>query len=208
MLLRVKRNLPILLLMLMACQSAAQQTEAKTSISIGFFGHGIFRPGVKIGADIPVKQWQPNALDQDRSGLQKTLFISPQLATYSRINFYSGILTNVEVGLHLQRESRKFYSTYTIGVGYLAHFEVNSITVNFDGDITNKKRELRNFVLPSTSVILGWDIGKRSSVFTGLRYGMQLSPTRERSGQFFFECGFRLHLNKGTKETPKTQSSL
>ncbi|MCP4124834.1 MAG: hypothetical protein GY751_24090 [Bacteroidetes bacterium] len=194
--------------MLMTFQSTAQQDDAKTSISIGFFGHGIIRPGIKIGADIPLKQWHSNALDQERSGLRKTLFISPQLGTYSRFNFYSGILTNVEIGMHLQRDSRKFYSTYSIGVGYLAHFEVNSITVNFDGDITDKKRELRNFALPSASVMLGWDIGKRSSVFTGLKYGMQLSPNWERSGQFFFECGFRLHLNKGMKGTPKTQSSL
>ena len=185
------------LLILLFCtqQSIAQSPSDAIPISIGYFGHGAIRPGVKVGVDIPLKALSGENADREtaKSG-HNTLYLSPQLAGFSRHNFYTGLLVNAELGIRRTWNGRRFSLAYGIGLGYLNRWEVLTVTADFNGKVVSRERERRGHLLPTATAEIGYNLSSKLNLYVKPSYGMQFSSGRERAGNFFFELGLKLFL--------------
>ena len=180
---------------------ATQAQSDQKAVSLGYYGHGAIRPGLKLSLQIPLKAWA-TWVERKDSTFQKHnhWFIQPQLGAFGRRNFYTSYVANVELGLSRQREGRKWFCAYSVGLGYQARMEITGFTVNFSGDITDKERERRGYFMPTINYRFGRQLGDCLSLYSTLTYGTTLSTTRENAGIALFELGCTLKLSSSQAE--------
>lgn len=197
----MKKLFAIVFLIGLWLPASAQFSEKNKAITAGYLGHSAIFPGGNVGLMIDVKDWQIEKTKGDASIVKnRSLFVHPQLGLYSRRRKYSSIFFNTEVGVRKQKDGRRFYSAYSLGLGYVGRSEIMSLTVNFNGEITAKERELRSYFMPNINYQIGVDFTDNFSFYSKASYGMKLSPTRERSGNFYLGLGFKFKLASKSAE--------
>jgi hypothetical protein len=131
---------------------------------------------------------------------KRSWFFQPQLAVYWKQNNYNGIVLNLESGILIQSANQRWYSSYSVGLAHMSHFEVTALRVNFKGEIEDKDHEWRHFALPSLNAEYGFNFNKKIAAFAkasaayrlSVKFGSTLTPSAE--------LGFRYRLT--SKLTP------
>lgn len=164
--------------------------QSSKSLEISYLGHGAIRPGIEIGFDIPLKNWIQHSSDTTTYEFS----VRPQMGYYGRRNFYSTTMANVEVGLLRSTTSSPNAWGLNLGFGYLQRFEVIDFTVNLAGEIVERNREVRGYYYPNLAARWERILSAKFSLITQLDYGIQLSSTREKAGNFFLEFGLKIKL--------------
>ena len=79
-------------------------------------------------------------------------------------------------------------------MNYLNQSEVMATTVNLQGEIVNKKREMRHYFVPTMGYAFGHNFDNGLGWFAKLSAGMKLSPEQVNMGMIFTEVGVRIKL--------------
>lgn len=167
---------------------AQAQTDAMP-ISIGYYGHYLIQPGVKVGTQFDMDLWGRGT----DSSAKRRWFVSPQAGIYTRPGNETTVLLNAEVGFRRPKAGRPSYRAWGLGFGYLAQSEVLGMRVRLsDGATRGTERDLRHFFMPT----LNYEWGRRASATWGwyVKYaiGRTLSPVRDGKMVMFVELGVTL----------------
>lgn len=173
--------------------------SAQNTFSVGYLGHGIVRPGVKLGLEVPIKTLERKKIHGGIEVMKsRQFFVRPSVGAFTRPRFYTSTIVDLASGWSWSKPSSKFGSAFSFGLGFLAQNEVIRLRTNFKGDITEKDKELRGYFLPNINYSVHRSIGENTGIYTQWSYGMKLSPSRQRAANFFMEIGL-LYSIKSTK---------
>jgi hypothetical protein len=193
----MKNQITVLFLVLVSTGLLAQTTQ----VSVGYYAPFAIEPGAKAGVHLYLKDWATEKTKKDVELLKHNyLFINPQVGFFSRPRNHSSLLINGDVGVKRQKDGKKTYSAFSVGLGYLAKFSITSFTVNFSGEIIKKERERQDFFLPTINYEFGGSINQTIGWYTKCSYGIKLSSTIEKQPALFTEFGMKFNLGKTTKE--------
>lgn len=173
-------------LILFSSQILLGQSNTKLdNVSIGYFSNYGFQPGVKIGTQFQLKNWETE-------DYAKSYFISPQLGFYSWIGNDFNVLVNAELGYQRVKNQRNTFSAVSIGIGYLAESEIISIDVNLSDGSKEKSRELRNHLLTTINYEFGKKVNSNLSWYGKPSFGWKLSDNS--SMVIMIELGLKFNL--------------
>lgn len=158
-------------------------------ISVGYYGHYLIQPGVKVGTQFDIDLWGRGT----DSFVKRHWFVSPQIGFYTRSGNEATFLVNAEVGYRRPKAGRPSYRALGLGFGYLAQSEVLGLRVDLgNGKTRSTQRDLRHFFMPT----LNYEWGRRASPKWGwyIKYaiGRTLSPVRDGKMVMFIELGMTL----------------
>ena len=176
--------------------STAQLSSKPKEVTLGYKGHSAIFPGGDIGLRVHANSWTKERAKGEATVIRnRSFFIHPQVAFYGRRKKYNSIFFNTELGIRGQKEGRKVYTAYSVGLGYVGRFEVMSLVVDFSGEITQMNRERRDYFMPNLNFELGRNFGNRISFFSKVSYGLKLSGSHARSGNLYLGLGFTYKLS-------------
>ena len=166
------------------------QVEPQTpSVSLAYLGHFGYQPGLKIGLAHPISQWQSA---DEKKAFQ--LLLNPQIGFYTRPRFNNNIIGQLDLSLKRQKAERKSYGAFALGLGYVAQYEIISVSPNFNGEILEKVRERRSYLVPLVSYEFGRNINSNMSAYTKVSYGSRLSTRQESIALVYIELGLQFLL--------------
>jgi hypothetical protein len=177
-----------LLFSFFALVSYAQESGGN-EVSLGYFGP-LGEPGFDLGLHKPVHiaaykfDW------------------NPQIAFWAKNKDNTNIFLNSEFGIDLKKPERKRGSIFSIGIGYIAQFEVTSFSVNFQGDVINKDRERRDILMPTINYEFNHRISDNLRWFAKFSYGYRISSKIENMGSLMGGLGVKYSFSYKA-ETPK-----
>ena len=170
----------------------AQTSEQALPITVGYWGNLATQPGIKVGAQLTLKDWQKEKGDKVKG---RKLFVRPEIGVYNRHRNNTNLLVGAEAGIQLQREGRKFFHSVGLGLGYLGRSQILSIRFSLgDGSIVGKEREWRSYILTTLNYTFGSEITSRLAWYGKASVGPALSFTREPTTMAFLEVGLRINL--------------
>lgn len=189
----MKNILLIILALFTTNQLLAQDNTSFPPISISYWGGFGYQPGVKIGTEITLKNWETS--HENKSGnltKTKSYFISPQIGFYSWPRKHMNFLVNAEAGYRRIKSRKNNFSAISVGLGYLLESRVTSVLYNLnDGSIQKKNRANSNFFLPTVNYEFGKMVNSNFTWFSKISLGAKLSTNRENSTVAFFETGVK-----------------
>lgn len=165
---KVKRPF-ILILLIFAWKLVSAQ-----EISAGYFGLYAVQPGAKMALYVPV----PGS----------DLFLSPQVAYFSRIDNHTNWLINLELGRKFTRVERKRYAAISGGVAYWRQTE----TVNVNTGPVSRENIIRHFLLPTINFEMGWQFS-RIGCFIKNSVGSKIGSGQGNMA-LFLETGLKIQL--------------
>lgn len=172
----------------------AQELPKSIPISVSYFSFAAIRPGIKVGTQLNMRQWQT---EQDTAKINKSFYISPQFGIYSWPNVYTSTLLNAEFGYKRQQVGKKSHWALGAGLGYLRQSDIQSLVVNLgSGDTDDKIRETTGYFLPSVSGQFGSRLNNKMDWFTKITSGIRLAPDTESAFALFAEFGITYHIKK------------
>ena len=184
----------VLLLFLSTQLSGQQQTEG-LPISIGYFGNFLIQPGVKIGTQFSIKNWQKEKTGKKTFTRSSSLLISPQLGLFTRIGDQTSFLLNGELGYKRQKLSGGLYTMFSAGLGYLSEHQIQSVKISLtDGRVTEKEWAQSSYFMPNLGFEFGHAFSPRLGWYNKYTYGLKINPDEESSTLFFVELGLRYYL--------------
>lgn len=191
------KNIIVVLALIISSNFLFAQSETKSlPLSIGYFSNYGFQPGVKIGTQFHLKNWESE--HEGKKGnftKSKSYFINPQIGFYSWIGNDINFLLNTEIGYQRIKSSKNTFSAISIGLGYLAESEVIAITYNLsDGSIKEKNRELRNHFLTTINYEFGKAINSKLAWYGKPSLGWKLS--NNSSMVVLIEAGLKFNFKK------------
>ena len=148
------------------------------ALSTGYFGPYLMQPGIKVGAEFDFGK----------------IYVSPQLAYFSRLGNNTNGMVNLEAGFRKQKSDKKFFSTYSMGVAYLYQSELLSSIVALGSSAIENTRESRHYFIPSLNFGFGWSVKDRLDWYTKISGAWKIAADQE--GQFLLlgELGLKWDL--------------
>lgn len=189
----------VLLFGLLGFNSFAQSDfMEKKPISVGYFGHYGFHPGLKIGTQYDWKTWEKQKEKKKGPKVKtKSLFVSPQIGFYTHPGNHTGLLLNADFGYQRIKEKRGFYSAYSIGLGYLTQFNAGTTYVtDSNGSITAKKFASRAYFLPTLNMEFGQKVNEKIGWYSKFSLGSRLGYNTGVSAETFVELGVKYNLGR------------
>ncbi|GEM_PF-6640651 len=177
------RMLVLVTILLMGTTTTWSQSRP-WDISVGYFGPIPFEPGIRIGVHTPLKQFENSAV-----------MLNLQAAYFFRNLDNSNILLGSEIGWRFKKDEKRNINTLSIGTAYLMQFEVTGFTVNLQGDVISRERELRHIFMPTFNYEYARLIGDHWAPYLKLGYGQKFSGTAVNSGVVLWEFGTRYLFN-------------
>ncbi len=178
----MKQLLIILFLSAGFYQAGAQESPGRPPVSVGYFSHYGFQPGLKIGTMFPLagdtlRQW----------------VFSPQLGFFTNPGDDTNALFNLEVGYKRPKSGKHAYSQWSAGLGYLHQSKLQSFSINLgNGNTGDRQRVGDNFLLPTISYEYGWATHRKISWYLKPALGIRLLGRNEHSTMLLLEFGIRL----------------
>lgn len=158
-------------------------------ISIGYYGHYLIQPGVKIGTHFDIDLWGQGAESMGK----RHWFVSPQVGFYARPGNETSLLVHAEVGYWRPKVGRPSYRAVGLGLGYLAQSEVLGMRVRLsDGATHSTERELRHFFMPTLNYEWGRRVRAKWGWYVKYAIGRTLSSVRDGKMVMFVELGVKL----------------
>lgn len=194
------RRLGLIIILIGATFSSQAQSDfmEKKPISISYFGHYGFHPGLKIGTQYDWRSWEKRKEKKKRTKVKtKSLFVSPQLGMYVHPGNHTGLLLNADFGYQRVKDRFGFYSAWSVGLGYLTQFNAGTTYVReSDGSITAKKWASKGYFLPTLNYEFGQQITDQIGWFGKMSVGSRLGYNTGVSFENFTELGIKLNLGK------------
>lgn len=181
---------PIVLLTL---AFSSVKVTAQTSMSFGYIAPFGVEPGLNLASNIYARQ-TTKPIVTDLPILSKYInkgFWQPQVAFFTRPKYNSNLLLSMGRGIKRNKRGSKSYSTASLGVGYLAQFEIVTTTVQLGSADIEKERERRDYFLPSISYTFGRNVKPYWGWYIKGMYGKQFSSKYESAGLFMLGLGFQ-----------------
>ena len=184
------------LLSLLATNVKSQINFTKpSSVSISYWGYGIFHPGFKVGTNFNLKTWDKDIQRRKNAFTkQKMFFVSPQVGLYHHTKNHTGLIFNADVGIEKSREGRKFYTAPSAGLGILT--QINSgetFVLKSDGTITSQKSSSRTYFMASYN----YEIGEHYNSFSWFTKFSLASKFKYNTGttlNIYLEAGLKFNL--------------
>lgn len=188
----------LFLVLLISCSSIySQSPEGSVHGSVGYAGHGLIWPGIKLGVDFSIRDGAMDKELRNRTISNRSrIYQGPRLALFGRKNFYTGLIISEEVGFQRQIRGGKYYWGAAAGIGYMTIFNVFSYSVDLQGEIQSRERERRGSFLPTLSGEVERQLGTGTRLYVKGTYGAAFSADFERKGHFFVELGVLINLRK------------
>ena len=179
-----------LLILLSLPVSGKAQFQAPVTLSISYFGEMITHPGLKIGVNFRLKQWQH---DQN----SEALYLSLSLGSFFHRRYQTGVFLYPEINYGKQFSSGATISG-GLGFGYLRTFIPNTFEINMDDRTVTKTRAGHHYFLPGISVMGGKEINDQnrfpSHVFVKPNFYYAFPNFPKGVGYFSLELGSSLNL--------------
>lgn len=188
----MKKLLAILFVCCISTTTYSQENKGLQHYSLAYFSPFGIQPGVKVGTDFSIKAFDKEFSKTDSMQVRHhMLLLSPEIGFFSRRLDFMAFLANAELGWQLQREGRKTWNTFSLGLGYLEHSEVTSTTVNLSGEVVSKERARQGYFLPTLNYEKGWQFKPQLGGYVKAGLGYKLAPELETSGILLLELGMR-----------------
>ncbi len=183
---------------LLATTSLYAQNEPKPiPISVGYFGHFAYQPGLKIGTEFSLMG------RSDTDNYSRQWFGSPQIAFFSNPGSDTNFFVNFEAGIRKQKKGKNSYTAYSAGLGYRLQSKLESFSVNLStGDRTNKIRNSYGFLVPTLNIERGWRTHKPLSWYSKFSVGSSLFGNQNQF-MLFLEVGVKFKIKKEIKPRVK-----
>ena len=193
-----KLNLIMLFLVISVGGKAQSNFLENKPLSIGYFGHYGFHPGLKIGTQFDWKEWEKRKERKKRTILKtKSLFVSPQIGMYVHQKNHTGLLLNADFGYQRKKDRWNFYTAYSIGLGYMTQFNAGTTYVNQDdGTVKAKKWASRSYFMPTLNIEFGQQINDKMGWYSKFSLGSKLKYNTGVSSETFLELGMKFNLSK------------
>lgn len=185
----------ILLIIAIFCISAFSNAQGSlmqnNPIYVGYLGHYISHPGLKIGTLINLKNFEKKG----NLNKNKVLGIIPEIGFYVHPKNHLGLRLNTEFGIKASNETRKSYFIYGFGIGYL--LQINSGTtyvLSENGEITEKDIASRGYFLPTLNMTYGYDLNEKLGLYSKISAGTKVWYNTGVALEGFFELGIKFNL--------------
>lgn len=149
-----------------------------------------------VGSTFDLKQWEKSTSSE---GPVKTytLFVKPSVGLFTNPGNRTSYTAGTDVGIRRVKSNRKTYSSLMFGIDYLVESELLDLTVDLgSGDITNKNRETRHYILPAISYEFGKAINDRLGWYNKYTLGHKLNGQDQNAMVMFVEVGVNFWLKK------------
>ncbi len=195
----IKTHLPLICLFLgiISCCKAQNNTGQK-SISLRYFGHVFYLPGINASVFLPISSSsRVSSISNSRKypSKTKTLFIQPSLGYYAWSGYNSNYFLGASFGMKQQRADKKSYSIFNIGLNYRFRSDIIATTVNLKGEIVDRTRKSSLAAIPTIGYFLGRDVNDKWGCITGMNVGIQRPLQDTRAFTAYFELGLNYNLN-------------
>ncbi len=192
----MKRSLFTLLISLTFSSYAQNDFWNRKPISVSYFGHYYFHPGLKIGTQYDYKSWEKVKERKKRTITKsKSLFFSPQVGFYVHPKNHSGLIFNVDVGYQRVKDRFGFYSAYSIGLASNTQFNSGTTYVeNADGSIDGFGGASRTYFMPSVNLEFGQQLTDKMSWYSKFTFASKLFYNTSLSAELFLELGMKFNL--------------
>ena len=187
----MKYIINISLILILGTQVVAQTTSKKTPISIGYFGHLAYQPGMKIGAQFDLKSWKKGS---EEAAITKSFYVSPQIGLYTYPTVHTSYLANADFGYKRVKSRSQKYWAFSIGLGFLNQSQITERRVNLNDGSKEKTRENWAWFLPTLNYEFGKSINEKIGWYGKLSSGLKMASTRETSMVLFTEIGLKFNL--------------
>jgi len=164
------------------------QESGGNEVSLGYYGP-IGEPGFDLGYH---KAIHIAAFQFDWN---------PQIAFWAKNKDNANLFLNNEFGINLQREGRKRGSIFSLGLGYLAQFEVTSFTVDFNGEIINKERERRDIIMPTINYEFNHRLTDNLRWYAKVSWGYRMSSEIQNMGSIMGGVGVNYLISNKAEST-------
>ena len=194
----MRHALIIILLSIIGFSLLAQSEEKGIPITLAIYAPYGIQFGGKVGTTINFKVWEAAKTNKKSCcPYARTFFVSPQIGFFVRPNNHNSLLLNSEAGFKNIKHKRRFYTAYTIGLGYLNTFQILSSTIDLStGEIVARKRERRAYFLPGINFECGQDAKRNVAWYSKFAFGRKISNNIEDSSFFALELGLKVYFNK------------
>ena len=174
--------------------NAQENSTSRLPISVSYWGYHIFHPGLKIGTQYHLKNWNKNKAHRNGDLLKhKTLFLNPELEIYLHAKNHTGLLLNTNLGIEVSKNERKFYKSYSLGLGYIRQFNAGTTYVlEEDDSISDKSGASRGYIMPA----FNYEYGQHFSSFSWFNRFTLASKMKYNTGisaELFFEAGLKFY---------------
>lgn len=191
------KQLLFLVLLITNSSVFTQLPEGSIQGSVGYAGHGLIWPGIKLGIDFPFREEAKVKELRNRVATNHfRIYQGPRLTLFGRKNFFTGLLISEEMGFQRQIRGGKYHLGGAVGIGYMTVFNVLSYSVDLQGEIVGRERERRGSFLPSLSCQAERQLGTDTRLYAKGTYGAAFSAETERKGHFFVELGVLITLKR------------
>ena len=112
----MKNTIVFIVLLFTSSLLFAQTPKKGIPLSVGYYGHFLIQPGVKIGTHFNFKEWETENVGKKGAFIKsKNLFVSPQIGYFARPKNNINLLINADVGYKKIKRERNSYSAWSIG---------------------------------------------------------------------------------------------
>ena len=191
----MKNTLTLIALYFLGNALFAQTETSGFPISIGYFSHTGYQPGVKVGTHFDLKNWETEAENKKGDFTKyKSYYVSPQIGFYSWINNHSSFLINADIGYKRIKSRKRNYSAWSVGLGYLNQSQITHWVVHLNDGSKDKVRNNRGWFLSTINYEFGKEINSKIGWYSKFSGGWKFSTERERTGVVFVELGIKFNL--------------
>lgn len=187
------KHILLLLFILSTLALHAQSAHKPLPIAISYYGPFAIQPGLKLSAFFDAKNWQQEGKTKQ---IDQSIYWSPQLAAFTQNNSQTAIVANLEAGIRRQVAGKKAYTMLSLGLGYLANWEVEEIAVHLGSGELNKSRVYNGFLLPSVNASWGKQVNPNWAYFFKGSFARKISTELEDEAFMALELGLCFKLFK------------
>ena len=193
----MKHSLFTLLFLLALSGYAQNDFWERKPISISYYGHYYFHPGLKIGTQYNWRNWEKEKERKKRTITKnKSLFFSPQVGFYIHPQNHSGLVFNVDFGYQKLKARKDWYQAYSVGLASISQFNAGTTYVKGnDWSIKTKNAASRTYFMPSLNLEIGKEMNPGFAWFTKFTLASKLFYNTGVSAETFLEIGLKIDLN-------------
>ncbi|MBX2873324.1 MAG: hypothetical protein KTR30_14530 [Saprospiraceae bacterium] len=184
----------VLLFSLAMLPTIAQPSPPTKSLEVGYFGHYLIQPGLRIGTSIDLRTWtSAGQLSKARS-----LFIQPQLGYFLQPNSHQTYLGSLGLGYAIQKPKKRGWSYHAVslGIGYQYRSTQEAFAVSLgDGSRSGKKWSNTSGWVPTMSYTQGIPIHPQLGGYYRLMFGQVFEKSGRNLIALFTEIGLRFYFN-------------
>ncbi len=187
----MKKIMVLLTLLVLGNQLIGQTKSKNIPISIGLISHAGWQPGVKIGTQFDLKNWET---ETEKLTKLKSFYMRPQLGFYIYPNTHIAYLVNADFGYKRVKDINQKYSAFSIGLGFLNQSQITERKVNLSDGNVEKTRENWAWFLPTLNYEFGKSINEKIGWYSKFSYGFKIASARENTAVIFIELGVNFNL--------------